>query len=132
MGRQFSMLVLTALATSLLLGSGPSRAAEAPGKQMTITGEIYDSGCLFTKNLSKPISHECALECAAGGSPLVIKGKDGYVYLPIDDKMPAQGQNYRLIKYGAKTVKVTGMVYEQGSARAIVIQSIEEVKPAAK
>jgi hypothetical protein len=132
MGRQESILVLTALAPLLLLGFGSWQAAHAAGKKMTITGEVYDSGCLFTKNLTKPISQECALECAAGGSPLVIKGKDGYVYLPVDDKMPAQGQNYRLIKFGARTVKVTGMVYEQGSARAIVIESIEEIKPAAK
>src|SRR4030095_12578995 len=127
-----SVLVLTALAPLLLLAIGPWQPSDAAGKKMTITGEVYDSGCFFTKNLTNPISQECALECAAGGSPLVIKGKDGFVYLPVDDKMPAQGQNFRLIKFGAKTVKVTGMVYEQGSARAIVIQSIEEVKPAAK
>jgi len=132
MGKQESMLVLTALAPLLLLAFGSWQSSEAAGKKMTITGEVYDSSCLFTKNLTKPISHECAVECAVAGSPLVIKGQDGYVYLPVDDKMPAQGQNYRLVKFGAKTVKVTGMVYEQGSARAIVIESIEEVKPAAK
>jgi hypothetical protein len=126
---------LKIVSLALLLGASltawPCDQATAAGKKVTLVGDVFDSACLFTRGLKKPISHECALECAAGGSPLVILGQDGFVYWPVDDQMPAQGQNHRLIKYGAKTVKVTGEVYERGASRAIVIRSIEEVKPAA-
>ncbi len=132
MDRLKSVLVLTALAPAFLLAFCPGQAASAEGKKLTVTGDVYDSACLFARNLTKPDSYQCALECAAGGSPLVILGTDGHVYLPIDNEFPARGQNYRLVKYGAKTVKVTGMVYERGASRAIFIESIQEVKPAAK
>lgn len=122
-------IVSLALLLAASVAALPCDRAAAAGKKVTIVGEVFDSACLFTRGLSKPISHECALECAAGGSPLVILGQDGFVYWPVDDQMPAKGQNHRLIKYGARTVKVTGEVYERGASRAIVIRSIEEVKP---
>ena len=116
----------------VVLGLLLAPAAFASGKKVIITGDVYDSACLFTKNLEKPISHECALKCAASGSPLVILAGDGTIYWPIDDKMPAKGQNFLLTKYGAKSVKVTGIVFERGSSKAIVIKQIEEEKPVAK
>jgi type 1 fimbria pilin len=123
-------LATSGFAMALVLGFAFS--AEAAGKRMTITGYVLDSACLFTKNLKKPVSDRCALQCAAGGSPLVILGTDELVYLPIDGKMPATGQNGRLAQYGGKTVKVTGDVYQRGGSNAIVIETIAEVKATAK
>ncbi len=100
--------------------------AETEGKQTVIKGVVLDSACLFTKGLNRPISRQCALECAAGGSPLVILTSDGNVYWPIDSKMPAQGQNFRLIKAAGRPVKISGTVYERGSSKAIVMDTIEE------
>jgi hypothetical protein len=41
-------------------------------------------------------------------------------------KIPAQGQNYKLTKYGAKRIKATGMIYKRGSSRTIVLETIEQ------
>ena len=102
-------------------------ANATPGsKQMTVVGYVLDSACLFVKDLKKPVSRECALRCAAAGSPLVILAGDGTVYWPIDDKNPARGQNDRLVDLAGKHVKVTGQVYEHGSSKAIVMKTIEE------
>jgi hypothetical protein len=120
----FSALVLAA--------SFLAAPAGAAGKRSTITGYVLDSACLFVKDLKKPISSTCALQCAAGGSPLVILGTDDKVYLPIDGKMPAVGQNGRLAMFGGKVVKITGDVYSRGGSNAIVIETISEVKATAK
>lgn len=129
-------LMLRIIASTLIaffaVAQGGAWAAEGAGKTMTIVGDVFDSSCLFTKNLSKPISSQCALECAAGGSPLVILGTDGMVYWPIDKDMPARGQNYKLIKFAGKTVTMTGVVYERGSSKAIVIQTIESAPAKSK
>jgi hypothetical protein len=124
------MLAPSGLALTMVLSLAGS--TEAAGKRTTITGYVLDSACLFTKNLKKPISDRCALQCAAGGSPLVILGTDDQVYLPIDGKMPASGQNGRLAPFGGKTVKVTGEVYQRGGSNAIVIETIAELKATAK
>jgi hypothetical protein len=101
--------------------------ALAEGKKVTITGEVLDSACYFTKGLTKSISSTCAMHCAGAGSPLVILGTDGNVYWPIDNETPARSQNYRLIKVAGKQVKITGELYERGSSKAIVIDSVQEV-----
>lgn len=113
------------LAGSLLLG--------APGKEVSksVTGWVLDSACAFTKGLTKPISRECAIQCAKKASPLVILQDDGNIYWPISESMPAVGQNERLMPFAGKHVTVTGKEFTRGGSRALVIEKIAEV-PAAK
>ena len=125
-------LSISVLAVALFASASAAHGADAAGKKTTITGYVLDSACLFTKALKKPVSDKCAKECGAAGSPLVILSSDDQVYLPIDKKMPAHGQNPALMKYGGKSVKVTGEVYERGGSKAIVIETIAEAKATAK
>jgi hypothetical protein len=120
-------IFLTALGLSLAIGSS-CLVAMAEGKKMTVKGDVFDSACLFTKSLKKPISEKCAHMCAAGGSPLVVLGTDGNVYWPIDSQMPAKSQNAKLLPFGGMTVEMTGMVYERGGSRAIVIETVKKSK----
>jgi len=113
-----SRLLLALLAASLA-------AAAAEKDTVTVKGYVLDSACAFTKNLSKPISAECALSCAKAGSPLVILADNGYIYWPISDAMPATGQNERLMKFAGQKVEVSGKVFVRGGSRAIVIEKIE-------
>lgn len=106
----------------------PLQPAAQASERGTITGYVLDSSCLFTKNLTKPISSECALKCAAAGSPLVILADDGSIYLPIDDKIPAKTQNVRLLKVAGKHAQITGTIYKHGQSKAIVIEKIIEPK----
>ena len=101
-------------------------------RTMTIEGFVLDSACAYTKSLDKPVSEECARQCAAKGSPLVILEDDGTIYLPIDQKTPAAGQNARLLPFAGKRVEVTGKVYDRSGSKAIAIDSIKvaEVRPA--
>ena len=80
------------------------------------------------KNLKKPVSSDCAVACAKGGSPLVILADDGTVYWPISNTMPATGQNQRLMKFAGQSVTANGKVFEKGGSKAIVIEKIEPAK----
>lgn len=127
-GIRFSLIALAVLSTGLFSLDGHALPALRDGAQATIVGDVYDSACYYTRHIDKPISHDCAVQCAAGGSPLVIVTKEGDVYLPIDNKMPAVGQNKRLVKYGGMKVKVSGHVFERNGSKAIVMDKVELIK----
>ena len=92
---------------------------------VTLRGYVLDSACAFTKGLKKPVSETCARQCAQAGSPLVILSDAGDVYWPISEKMPAEGQNEKLLPFAGKKVVVTGRVYTRGGSKAIAIEKIE-------
>ncbi len=103
-------------------------AAGNSGKSITVKGYVIDSACAYKKDLSKPISVDCAKACAKGGSPLVILADDGTVYWPIDSATPAKGQNDRLMPLAGEKVTATGTVYDRGGSKAMVIEKIAAAK----
>ena len=107
----------------ILLVASISGAAE----EVTIEGWVIDSACTYSKNLSQPKSVACAKSCARAGSPLVILADDKTVLLPIENAVPARGQNARLMKFTGQRVKATGEIFEHGGSKAIAIQQIEVV-----
>jgi hypothetical protein len=102
-------------------------ATDAP--TMTVNGYVLDSSCAFTQALKKPISKECAILCAKGGSQLVVLSDDGVIYWPISDVMPATSQNARLLPFAGEKVAVTGKIYQYSGSRAIVIKKVEARGP---
>jgi hypothetical protein len=124
MNHKRTLVMGLTLAVGLAVGMDVARAE---GKSATVKGYVLDSACAFTKNLSKPISADCAVACAKAGSPLVILADDGTIYWPISDTttLPAKGQNDRLMKFAGQKVSAQGSVYAKGNSYAIVIQKIE-------
>lgn len=114
-------LVLAMLASAVIVAAEPAAT--------TVTGYVLDSACAFTKNITKPISKECAVSCAKSGSQLVILA-NSQIYWPISDATPAVGQNDKLLPFAAQKVTVTGKVFVRGGSRAIVIDKIEPAAPA--
>jgi type 1 fimbria pilin len=107
----------------LLVAVSSLSAADTP--TVTVKGYVLDSACAFTKDLSKPISKQCAISCANAGSQLVILADDGTIYWPIAGTTPSSGQNPKLLPFAADKVVVTGKVYQRGGSKAIVIEKIE-------
>jgi hypothetical protein len=103
--------------------------APADSPSVTVRGYVLDSACAFTKDLSKPISKQCATSCANAGSQLVILAEDGTIYWPIAATTPSSGQNPKLLPFAADKVIVTGKVYQRGGSKAIVIDKIEAQSP---
>jgi hypothetical protein len=93
-------------------------------KSVSVEGYVLDSACAFTKNLEKPISRECALQCAKAGSQLVILADDGAIYWPIADTTPATGQNAKLLAFAGGRVTAKGKLYDRGGSHALVIEEI--------
>jgi hypothetical protein len=105
----------------LLVAAVSMSAADPP--PVTVKGYVLDSACAFTKDLSKPISKQCATSCANAGSALVIL--DGTIYWPIADTTPSSGQNAKLLPFAGDKVAATGRVYQRGGSKAMVIEKIE-------
>ena len=112
------------LSMSMILAVGTARPEGTP---TTVKGYVIDSSCTFVKHLQRPISAECALSCAKAGSPLVILADNGVIFWPISDKMPASGQNDRLMEFAGKRIVATGKVYIRGGSNAIVLEKVEAV-----
>jgi hypothetical protein len=117
-----SSIVVAVLAT-LLVGA-VAFVAHADAKPTKVKGWVVDSACAITHNLRKPTNPECAAVCAKNGSPLVILDDDGHIYWPVSDKMPAAGQNNRLMEFAGKRVIATGKLYDRDGTRALVIDTI--------
>ena len=115
-------LICLVLCASVVWAGGDSA-------QVAVKGYVLDSACAFTKSLAKPISKECANQCASAGSPLVILGDDGTIYWPIAGTTPASGQNSKLVAFAGAKVTVHGKVYERGGSHAIVIDRIDAEPP---
>lgn len=114
-------LVLVAfivLVAALCMSAGDSQSA-------TVKGFVLDSACAFTKGISKPVSKQCAIECAKGGSQLVILADNGDVYWPVSETIPAAGQNAKLLPFAGERVTATGKVYQRGGSKAIAIENIQ-------
>ena len=115
-GSTAALLILLAAAICL---------SAADALTTTVKGYVLDSACAFTKDLTKPISKQCASSCANAGSQLVILADDGTIYWPIAGTTPSSGQNPKLLPFAADKVVVTGKVYQRGGSKAIVIEKIE-------
>jgi len=100
------------------------------GKPVTVKGYVLDSACAFTKNLSKPLSPDCARACAKAGSPLVILAEDGTIYWPIADTTPSAGQNEKLLPLAGEKVTASGRMFQRGASSALVIDTITAPTPA--
>lgn len=108
----------------VLLSSAMGLSA-ADTATVTVKGYVLDSACAFTKDLSKPISTQCAIACAKAGSALVILSEDGTIYWPIADTTPSSGQNSKLLPFAGEKVVASGKVYQRGGSKAMVIEKIE-------
>jgi hypothetical protein len=120
---RFTAICAKAAIPCFLMAAVYMAAADSPS--VTVKGYVLDSACAFTKDLSKPISKQCATSCANAGSQLVILAEDGTIYWPIAGTTPSSGQNPKLLPFAADKVIVTGKVYQRGGSKAIVIDKIE-------
>jgi hypothetical protein len=113
------------ISTLFMIAAVPITSAQSgSGNRITVKGWVADSACAYTKGLTRPISIDCAKSCANNGSPLVLLGDDGTIFLPIDGKTPSASQNPKLLPYAGKRVSIRGIDYVRNGSHALVIESI--------
>jgi len=105
--------------------------AQQHGKQITIVGEVVESQCYITglTGPGKGLSHkDCALRCAKAGIPLsILEEKTGTLYLAGQSKKAMAGANELLIPFVAEKVNVTGLLFEKGGMKMLLISNVEKV-----
>ena len=124
MNRRFYSLMIGAI-----LAAAPFAGAAEQGRPVTIKGWIVDSACAYTKGIDKPVSPACARACAKNGSPLVLLGDDGTIFIPVSKETPATSQNVKLMPYAGKRVTVTGKGYVRNGSHGIVVEKIANLNP---
>jgi hypothetical protein len=96
---------------------------DAPGKSITVVGQVVDTGCYLVHD-SKGAAHiSCAEACAKAGVPLAIVDEAGKVYLPI--AADHKNQNAKLMAFIDKKVKITGSSVQKGGVNGIAIKTVE-------
>ena len=124
------------LGALLLLGSGdalahgeehagaPKAAAAQPAKakQVTVTGEIVDTGCYLGHGERGAKHKQCAALCIQKGMPMGLLTEAGDLYLltPPHSNTAA----YKKVKdWAASNVEVTGTVMERNGMKSIEVAS---------
>ena len=95
-------------------------------KQITIVGQVIDTGCYFAHDSKGEAHAACAATCAKGGIPLAILDDSGKVYLPI--AADHKNQNLKLIPFVEKRVKVTGTLFDRNGIEGIAIRNVESAQ----
>ncbi len=119
--RIFAATAVLAL-VALPLAAQAGKAA-APGKDVTITGQVIDVNCYTTMGASGEGHKMCAQACAKAGVALAILSNDGTIYMPVSSK-PADPQNSRLVDFTEAKVKVTGVHRMEHGLHTIEIKTI--------
>jgi hypothetical protein len=104
--------------------------AELNGKEGSITGYVRDLACPYrnpSKDAAKPPDDSCVKECARAGAPLGIITEDGTIFHVISQSLPDVDARKKLLPYLAKTVHITGRLFERNGSHAVAIDTIEAV-----
>lgn len=123
------ILVLIAAITA---GPAPVTRPDTAGTDSlrTIEGLVRDVACAVQNPAATAtrFNLQCTQECAKRGSPLIILGADGVLYVPMSTAIPDSSERNRLLPFLGKYVRVKGTVFERSGLHALAIASVEELK----
>ena len=119
-------LILVA-ATAAMAFAAPAHApagAMAAPKQVTLRGEIVDTGCYLGSGKHGEGHKECATKCVSEGMPIGLLTTSGKVYLLTPDH--DNGDPYNQAKsLAGSMVQVSGALMEKGGISAIDVSSVQ-------
>jgi hypothetical protein len=109
----------------LAAGAATAPAAAKPmAKDMSITGEVVDTGCYLGHEGKGPGHKECAEKCLKMGMPASLLTGEGKLYLLLpdhDDQAPFEQAKTAV----AQTVTVSGPMSEKGGMNAITVKQVK-------
>jgi hypothetical protein len=109
---------------------GGAKGASAAPKQVSIKGEIVDTGCYLGHGAKGEKHKGCATKCISGGMPMGLLTADGTLYLlTLDHDNP---DPYNQAKdLAAEMVEVSGTLLSRSGMKAIDVTGIKPVATAA-
>ncbi len=126
----FVLTVLIAGAASVRADSKKHNAEHsgAGGKAVTVSGELVDMACYMAHEGKGSKHAKCAKMCVLGGAPLGLLAKDGTVYLLVENhsSAKAKGPYVEAKNMVAANAKITGVLYDRGGLKAIVVSKAEK------
>lgn len=113
------------LLASLLFVMSCAVGGVAFAADATVTGHLRDSFCFLTMGAHGPSHHDCAVECAKAGIPVLLvqnKTNKYYVLMPSKDKqsLPAD-----LTSKMEDQVSVSGHEYNKGGMTFLTVESVK-------
>lgn len=119
-----AVLAVQAMAAETKTAGHKHAHAAAAKKEVTIKGEIVDSGCYIADNKMGADHKECADKCISSGMPLGLVTADKKFYLLTPNHK--DGDPYNKCKdMAASTVEVTGMQYSRGGVTMIDVTGVK-------
>ncbi len=128
------LTVVSAFAASAALAHdmGAMKGAEGKtaAKEVTLKGEIVDTGCYLSHGARGEKHKACATKCISGGMPMGLLTSDGTLYLLTLDHTNADPYNQAKDR-AAQMVEVTGTVMSRSGIKAIDVTGIKAAAVAA-
>lgn len=123
-------LVVFAIANAEETKAATEKKAEAAAKPVTMSGEIVDMSCYMGHGAMGAKHKECAVTCAAAGSPIGLLTDKGVLYVLLPPHDNKDGYNKAKELAGDK-VEITGMPFTRNGTKAIEVASAKPMTAAA-
>lgn len=100
----------------------------APGKSVTLVGEVLDMDCYMNEGASGPDHKSCAVMCLNNGAPVGLLTPDGKAYFLTANEDKGKTKFYDSVRgWGGEKAKVTGVLQKRGGALCLRIDQAEKL-----
>ena len=100
----------------------------APGKTVTVTGEVLDMDCYMNEGASGKDHQSCAVMCLKNGGPVGLLTEDGKAYFLTGNEDKGKMKYYDSVReLGGQKVKITGVIQARGGSLCLRVDSSEKI-----
>ncbi len=107
-------------------GHAMKGAAAAAAKEITLKGEVVDSGCYLAHGARGADHKECATKCISSGMPMGLLTADNKFYLLTPNHQNADPYN-QLKDLAAATVEITGKTFTRNGVTMIDVTAVKNL-----
>ena len=100
----------------------------APGKTVTLTGEVLDMDCYMNEGASGKEHKSCAVMCLNNAAPVGLLTSDGKAYFLTANEDKGKTQFYDNVrKWGGEKAKITGVMQKRGGTLCLRVDIAEKL-----
>ena len=100
----------------------------APGKTVTLTGEVLDMDCYMNEGATGKEHQSCAVMCLKNGAPVGLLTADGKAYFLTANEDKGKTKFYDSVReWGGEKAKITGVIQKRAGALCLRIDGAEKL-----